>query len=404
MNIILANSPVNNGNRGCVALSISCMLLIKELLESHNIQANFYLPQSGFDNYGHKAINVTGFNCNYEAIMSVCNDSLKKVVKNIIKWKEYKYSVNCYKKADYVLDIGQGDSFADIYGENRFELINNSYRQARKFNKPTCILPQTIGPFDNSWIRKEAIKSIKNATCVMVRDKKSFDFVRQLLPQKTISEIIDVAFFLPYKKKQFNSIFTHVGLNVSGLLWNGGYTGDNQFGLICDYQRLVRSIIDFFLSLDYVELHLIPHVVHSERHIENDYAISYDLYEEYNNERLVLSPLFLDPIAAKGYISGMDFFMGARMHSTIGAFSSDVPVAPMAYSRKFNGLFVDTLDYNYMIDMKVDTNQIALEKIKQYFYNRDQEKAIIKERMNTVVKDRKNNLMIELSTFFNLNC
>jgi polysaccharide pyruvyl transferase WcaK-like protein len=39
------------------------------------------------------------------------------------------------------------------------------------------------------------------------------------------------------------------------------------------------------------------------------------------------------------------------MHSTIGAFSAGVPVIPVAYSRKFNGLF-NTLEYPYYIDAK----------------------------------------------------
>ena len=39
------------------------------------------------------------------------------------------------------------------------------------------------------------------------------------------------------------------------------------------------------------------------------------------------------------------------MHSTIGAISTGVPVIPIAYSRKFNGLY-DTLGYPYYVDAK----------------------------------------------------
>lgn len=223
-----------------------------------------------------------------------------------------------------------------------------------KVNKPYCILPQTIGPFDNPQIREQAIKGIQWAKCVMVRDKQSADYVKELIPSCKVSEVIDVAFFLPYKKKTFDPSFIHVGINVSALLWHGGYTMNNQFGLKCEYHELIREIIKYFLSMDSVKVYLIPHVVSGERGIENDYAVSYDLCEEFNNPNLILAPLFLDPIAAKSYISGMDFFMGARMHSTIAAFSSGVPVVPMAYSRKFNGLFGDTLNYPCVADMKME--------------------------------------------------
>ncbi len=80
----------------------------------------------------------------------------------------------------------------------------------------------------------------------MTRDRQSRDFVKRLLPNKAVSEIIDVAFFMPYKKKEFNSDSIHVGLNVSALLWYGGYTRNNQFGLKVDYPLLIHSVIDYF--------------------------------------------------------------------------------------------------------------------------------------------------------------
>lgn len=99
-------------------------------------------------------------------------------------------------------------------------------------------------------------------------------------------------------------------MNISALLWNGGYTMDNQFGLKSNYQCLIRGIVEYFLSKKDVKLHLIPHVVGGERGLENDYAVAYDIYEEYCNENLILAPLFFDPIVAKNYIAGMDFLWG----------------------------------------------------------------------------------------------
>ena len=90
------------------------------------------------------------------------------------------------------------------------------------------------------------------------------------------------------------------------------------------------------------------------------------------------------------------------MHSTIGAFSAGVPVVPMAYSRKFNGLFVDTLKYDAMADMKASTDEETLDIIKTAFSNREHLKEIIKSRMTGVVAERKAMLMNELKTFFDL--
>lgn len=191
-------------------------------------------------------------------------------------------------------------------------------------------------------------------------------------------------------------------MNVSSLLWYGGYSQNNQFGLKCDYKKLIKEIIDYFLSLEHIKVHLISHVVGAERTIENDYAVSYDLWRSYNSQNLILAPLALSPIDIKDYIAGMDFFMGARMHATIGAFSSGVPVVPMAYSRKFNGLFVDTLQYDAMVDMKTDVDDIILSKVKIAFQNREILKQTIEQRMNGIVAERRKLLVRDLTNFFKL--
>lgn len=403
LNIIISNAPMQNGNRGCVALSISSMCVLDEILSNKNIPYTFYLPQSGHKEYKEYEINIAGKILKYAAISDISGTTIKSKVKNLVKYKEFCHTKEIYKKADYIFDIGQGDSFADIYGKSRFNWIFAQYKLGKKYNKPYCILPQTIGPFDNPQIKKQAIKGIKWAKCVMVRDKQSADFVKELIPSCKVSEVIDVAFFLPYKKKKFDSSFIHVGINVSALLWHGGYTRNNQFGLKCEYQELIRNIIKYFLSMDGVKVHLIPHVVNGERSIENDYAVSYDLYEEFNNPNLILAPLFLDPVIAKGYIAGMDFFMGARMHSTIAAFSSGVPVIPMAYSRKFNGLFCDTLKYPCVADIKNENNKSIMDLIKEKFQYRDNLKELIAVRQDTIIKERKEILSNEIKCFLNIN-
>jgi polysaccharide pyruvyl transferase WcaK-like protein len=57
---------------------------------------------------------------------------------------------------------------------------------------------------------------------------------------------------------------------------------------------------------------------------------------------------FNGPSEAKSYISGLDFLVAGRMHACIAAFSAGVPVVPVAYSRKFSGLF-GMLDYRWMV-------------------------------------------------------
>lgn len=402
--IILANAPINNGNRGCVALSITSMFIIDKILKDAGITYTFYLPDSKYnDNKRHTYKISTDiieyFDISYPNGLSY-SDNIKLLLKQILKRKSYK---KAFAKADFILDIGQGDSFADIYGIRRFKEIDRIHRLASDLNKPFCILPQTIGPFNDNNIKKEADKSISKAMICMARDKQSYDYVVKNVPeQKTIEEYIDVAFFMPYETIDQDKGYVHVGLNVSALMWNGGYNNKNQFDLKDDYKGIVKTIIDYFLEIPNVKLHLVPHVVLSERNIENDYEVSYELWREYNNPNLLLAPFALGPIEIKSYIAGLDFFMGARMHATIGAFSSGVPVVPMAYSRKFNGLFEDTLDYHFMTDLKMKTKEEILATIKDAFNKRTELKEIINNRMTTIVKERELLMYDELRNFFKI--
>ena len=405
INIILANSTINNGNRGCVALSVSAMTLIDELLSEYGKGYSLYLPDCDFNDRSIHKLTVDNKTIHYWDGEYPIGIGLKKTVLLWIKMLRKKDFQSCKMliNADFVLDIGQGDSFADIYGDIRFQKIDRIHKLARIFNKPYCLLPQTIGPFTNDIIKKKAMSSISKASLCMARDKQSLDYVTKNVPQqKNVCECIDVAFFLPYETIKQDANYVHVGINISALLWNGGYTRNNQFGLKCEYQVLVRQLIDYFLNKENVKVHLVPHVVGAERSIENDYAVSYDLWREYNHPNLILAPLALGPIEIKSYIAGLDFFMGARMHATIGAFSAGVPVVPMAYSRKFNGLFLDTLSYNHMVDMKTMDNEVIVEVIKEAYANRNVLKKEIELQMNTTVKEKKQLIMNKLREFFNL--
>ncbi len=421
INIILGNAVMeNNGNLGCIALTISSLYLLDSLLKAKNVDYSIYLCDSSIPGVGKRVLNCT----EKQIVYGFCDNiyfpktitKVKHLVKKLIGKKEplfiqvlfdskdnMRKSFDLFKNADAVLDIGQGDSFADIYGIGRFETIDSVHVLARKFKKPYCLLPQTIGPFGNKSVMNKAKKSLECADFVMVRDKQSLDYVKQIAPnQKNVGEYVDVAFYLPYKRMEFDKTFTHVGLNISGLLWHGGYTGKNELGLTVDYQRLIRKIIEKFLEIPDVKIHIIPHVRAMEPANDNDYLISKDLVKEYNNPRIVLAEFFKGPIEAKNYISGMDFFMGARMHSTIAAFSSNTPVVPMAYSRKFNGLFLDTLHYPYMVDLKNDSEDKILDVIMNCFAERETLKALEVEQMGSTVAEAKTKIEKDIASFFRI--
>ena len=199
MKIILGNAPIKNGNRGCVALTITIACMIDEIMKKAGLSYELYLSDSQYDDRKTHEIliddrKIEFKDCRYPIGISFKN-TIGTIIKNIVKGSD----LNIFIKADYILDIGQGDSFSDIYGFTRFNSIDRIHRIANFLNKPYCILPQTIGPFKNYRVEHRAMKSISNASYCMARDKQSYDYVVNKIPSlKSVKEYIDVAFFLPY--------------------------------------------------------------------------------------------------------------------------------------------------------------------------------------------------------------
>lgn len=374
-----------NTNRGVGALSYSVLYLLEKISEEYDIPFEYYLMGNSNETILNKVLYIGEQPVKINMIRTIIPNTLKAKIKYIIFRKDIAKS----KDVDFVFDIGEGDSFSDIYGIPRFQKLNYTKKKYNKRGVRQMLLPQTIGPFKDPAVLTEAIKSMNNCQVILARDKQSYDFLLEHKITSKIDEIIDIAFFMPFTRRERTKEYTNVGINISALLWNGGYTQNNQFNLKADYQKLIKDTIDYFLSIPNVQVYLVPHVVGTNRdELENDYSVSYDLEREYNNEKLRLSPFFLSPIDAKDFISSMDFFTGARMHAAIAAFSSEVPVVPMAYSRKFNGLFVDTLNYDYLGDLVNQNEEEVLNVIKRTFEDRDQIKEIIQNRMNGIVKER----------------
>ena len=277
------------------------------------------------------------------------------------------------RRSDVVIDIGAGDSFADIYGSGRLIRIFILKFLTHLAATPLVMAPQTIGPFTKALSRRLAWLTMRLSAVVATRDALSTAAARAMGFRGPIIEASDVALRLPYDPPppRGGAGPVRVGLNVSGLLMNGGYTGRNEFGLQTDYPALVRDIIRHFLAHPAgCEVHLVPHVIvkGGGLALEDDLRASVALQAEF--PALRLAPDFASPSEAKTFIAGLDFFMGARMHACIAAFSSGVPVVPMAYSRKFAGLF-GSLGYDHTVDCQGESNAAILEKIAAAFEARE---------------------------------
>lgn len=264
------------------------------------------------------------------------------------------------RRLDCILDIGAGDSFADIYGPKRFAYLMYTKEAAYACGVPLLFSPQTIGPFTREPYRALAGHAMRKAFAVIARDPESYAAVRRISPKARAIQSIDVAFRLPYEvPTRPTSGTVEVGINVSGLLFNGGYSGGNEFGLQIDYAQLMRSFIRKIGERPGVRVHLICHVNSNKMPVDDDGRVADTLAAEFPG--VIRAPTFQNPSDAKSYIAGLDFLVAGRMHACIAAYSAGVPVVPIAYSRKFSGLFGGVLGYPHQVPVSGLSTDEALD-------------------------------------------
>lgn len=350
LTIGLLSHPLRNDNLGCVALAISNIIMLDEVIKSIDYKVNFQILVT--DNIMQVPMEFTS-NCYEYLVFPRSKQSLRNPIKLI--------STKVFDECDIVFNLCGGDGYTDIYGFGR--LLSETYMtiMAKIKGKPVVFAPQTIGPFKRKISNFVAKVTLNTTRAIFTRDAMSQECCKELGLHASIYETIDVAFGLPYTIYEHPGKKKKLGLNVSGLLYNGGYNRKNYFNLSFSYEKFINLLLEELINTEY-EVHLVPHVISENNTVEDDYRVCRKLSDKFSTVKL--SPRFSSPIEAKSYIAGLDVFSGARMHSTIAAFSCGIPVIPIAYSRKFNGLY-DTLCYPYFIDAK--GNETEISAVKKFF-------------------------------------
>lgn len=331
LNIGFLFHSVNSDNLGVGALTLSQIAILRSIARATGIELKFTI----FDWKDARAPYVSGPDIE---VIRLDGALLKSPLKML----------NLLRRCDLVIDIGAGDSFADIYGSGRLNRMFWLKGLTHFARKPLVLSPQTFGPFTRPISRILARASINRSALVVARDEVSAQHLQQLGIKRSVITASDVALCLPAEGSVPNWSKVTIGLNVSGLLMAGGYHGDNQFGLREDYAHTMHRLIRRFQNmLEAPDIVLVPHVISASNEVEDDFRAAQRLQDEFPG--LLVAPRFATPSEAKQFISSLDFFAGSRMHACIAAFSSGVPVVPLAYSRKFSGLF-GALGYEETVD------------------------------------------------------
>lgn len=407
--VVLMGAALDTGNRGVSALSSSVIKLV--LQNQPDADISFFIGNKSSDPQtlnapgGKIKINIinhrlspkAGFKTHLFSIFFVA--CLQKViplqpVKNFLI-----RSIPALKKlseADFIGDIHGGDSFSDIYGLARFITGVMPNIIILLLGKELVLLPQTYGPYKSSLSQKIAKYIFKKSACIISRDKEGVEVVKKIMGKEyhdiKVHSCCDVAFVLDAALPEEiviepplirTAAHTLVGLNVNGLLYNGGYTRDNMFGLNYDYKVFSRNLVLRLVKDTDKHVLLIPHTFGPTGNINSDPDACLDILANLDNaykDRVHMVMKEYDQYAIKGIIGLCDFFIGSRMHACIAALSQGIPTVGVAYSRKFAGVF-DSIGAG---DMVADARKLTAEDIINKIMADLENRADLKIRLSNI--------------------
>ncbi|HLR27786.1 MAG TPA: polysaccharide pyruvyl transferase family protein [Ruania sp.] len=301
-------------------------------------------------------------------------------------------------QADAVLDISAGDSFTDLYGAARLDSVAAPKLAALRAARPLVLLPQTYGPFTTAHGRRLAERLVRSAAVAYARDPWSYEQLNELAGTEADTERlrqgVDVAFALEPRQPPV-AIVEHLdklrhrilaGVNVSGLLSMPGAA--RQFGLSGDYLAtmcaLVQQLIDAGAHVVFVS-----HVHLPGGSGESDKAAIHlvrSMLTENEASQTSMLPPDLDAAQLKWCIGAMDWFVGSRMHATIAALSSLVPVYGYAYSDKTRGVFESCGMVDQVADARELAGATAVEEMMASFGRRQELSDRLRRSMPPVVQ------------------
>ncbi len=257
---------------------------------------------------------------------------------------------------------------------------------AKRMGKKTMLWAASVGPFSRKpHIEKLMKKHLADYDVVTVRETETFNYLNGL-GVKNLYQVTDPAFTLAIEPFFADDILPKteagiVGLNVSPLIRKFRGSEESMRELDSEVLAFIRRLLD---QTDYSVV-LLPHVGPLDGSARNnDHHYMRELLEAHNfsHPRLTLAPANLNASQLKYLISQFRFFIGARTHATIAAFSTGVPTISIAYSVKAKGINRDLFgDADVVLETPAVSGQTLWDSLKTLEANEESLRGLLKERI-----------------------
>lgn len=260
-------------------------------------------------------------------------------------------------KVDFALSAG-GDNYC-YENQAFYAFLNKEYQ---KKGIKTVLWGCSIEP--EVIKKKKVLEDLKSYNLIVARESITYQSLKEIGANVILNP--DPAFYMKSEKCILDKRFENgdvIGVNISPMIISNEKCNGSAY-------ENYRKMIEYILNHTSMYIALIPHVVWKQN---DDRTILQKIYKEFNyNERIILVNDHTAP-QLKYIISKCRIFVGARTHSTIAAYSTEVPTLVVGYSVKARGIAKDIFgtDQNYVLPVQELRNGEELTNAFQWIQERE---------------------------------
>lgn len=336
-NKVVLYAHAGSGNHGCEALANTICRLVQKPVR---LVTNSVEEDEAYSLKGMCEI-VPEKNIRKNKLMHIWYYGWRMLTKDEESFQRYRFA-NVLKKnsCQWNISIG-GDNYCYDIMIRDLILANRMFHQN---GGKTILLGCSVEP---ELLQQKAIaEDMKLYDAVFARESITYEALRQAGVEK-LYLYPDSAFMLDTKYLPLPEGFQEkntVGINISPMIVDN----ESKPGIT---MKNYRGLIEYILKHTNMSVALIPHVVWERN---NDRKTIEELYQYFREEKRVVKIEDHSAEELKGYIARCRYFIGARTHATIAAYSSKVPTLVVGYSVKAKGIAKDlfgTYD-NYVLPVQ----------------------------------------------------
>lgn len=296
------------------------------------------------------------------------------VLANLLIDRDSRESIEIYRRADAVITTG-GTYLVENYNLTK-RIVQ--FRIDEFLQKVPIFFTQSLGPFNNSYNRKNLKRVFDKSRLILLRDEKSAGHIMDLVDDRTKCHVVADSVFALADTGRIADILAsptspaetgRVGVSVRN--WN--YVKDGQDGMrryVDAVRRMVVSLVEQGKQVTFVSTcQGVPEYAHDDSKTAE--IIVSGLAAEIR-EKVTIDASFHTPDALMNLVKGFDFVVATRMHMMIMSLCVGIPVLPIAYEFKTKELAGRIGVSDVLMDIDTISGDDATAKLARFSRDLDQ--------------------------------